>query len=137
MQRPNGSKAPTALIWSVLDYRQNFLPGSIPVDPCSVMAVMERPGAFEDSISTPFARQFERAAAACSAAPTQRPTNRKTFRMIRFDSVAIADSSAKAYLTVIDDENHHLEEYDLRRVHGTLSGIKSVRLFNALRVEAR
>jgi hypothetical protein len=37
---------------------------------------------------------------------------------------------------VIDGEYHHLEEYALDRVHETRWGVRSVRLFNALRAES-
>lgn len=104
-QRSSGSRAPTRLIWSVLSYRQSFLAGSIPVDPCSVRAVMERPGAFKDSIGTPFGTLFEQLAPTCAAGSNRSLATRTPLRTIRFDSVAIADSTAKAYLTVIDGEN--------------------------------
>ena len=128
--------APTRLVWSVMDYRQGFLPGSLPVDPCSVMGVMEEPAAFADSIGASFKGQFPGLPASCPATTTgsTRPT---PLRVIRFDSVAVGDSAAKAWLTVIDGEYHHLEEYDLERVHEALWGVRSVRLLNASRVVGR
>jgi hypothetical protein len=101
------------------------------------MAVMERPATFEDSIGPRFAGRFEKPAAACPATSARSLENPGAFRVMRFDSVTVADTSAKAWLTIIDGENHHLEEYDLMRVHRTLWGVRSVRLFNALRVEGR
>jgi hypothetical protein len=99
------------------------------------MGVMEEPEAFADSIRAPFKGQFQGPPARCPAAATG-SAQPGAFRIVRFDSVAVGDSSSKAYLTVIDGEYHHLEEYALDRVHETRWGVRSVRLFNALRAES-
>jgi hypothetical protein len=100
------------------------------------MAVMEEPEAFADSVAAPFKGQFQGLSASCPDIGTGR-SRPMALRIVRFDSVAVGDSSAKAYLTVVDGEYHHLEEYALDRVHGTLWGVRSVMLFNAVRAESR
>lgn len=118
---------------SVIEYRIVFMDDTTRFDACSVHRWMGRP----DTLAAVLTRRSRRVVAPveapcerASAAPAQRPS-----RVVRVDSVAVADTTAHVFLTVFKGETRVFEKYDLRAYSpGPGWGINTVTLTGALRI---
>lgn len=120
---------PVAALNAVIDYRLNWMNDSTTFDACSVYRTVAPPEQVASGLLVAFRGWFTRSAQPCSPAPVDR--NRE--RRVLLDSLTVADSTARVYLTVRRGEQTHNETYALFRPGSDTWAVREVVLSRAIR----